>query len=98
VQSEIEGGVCLEDLQPGSRLQVSTRNTRYQLLVLIGNLALIPSGKSESACSRENRREICNGVIYTVVDLPPALPYHAPPIGQESRPHARPDRLALSSY
>lgn len=41
VQSEIEGGVRLEDLQPGSRLQVTTRNTRYQLLVLIGNMALI---------------------------------------------------------
>jgi hypothetical protein len=41
VQSEIEGGVQLEDLQPGSRLQVSTRNTRYQLLVLFGSMALI---------------------------------------------------------
>ena len=41
VQSEIEGGVRLEDLQPGSRLQITTRNTRYQLLVLIGNVALI---------------------------------------------------------
>ena len=41
VQSEIEGGVRLEDLQPGSRLQVTTHNTRYQLLVLIGNMALI---------------------------------------------------------
>jgi len=41
VQSEIEGGVRLEDLPPGSRLQVTTRNTCYQLLVLIGNMALI---------------------------------------------------------
>jgi hypothetical protein len=41
VQSEIEGGVRLEDLQPGSRLQVTTRNTCYQLLVLVGNTALI---------------------------------------------------------
>ncbi len=38
---EIEGGVRLEDLQPGFRLQVTTRNTRYQLLVLTGNVALI---------------------------------------------------------
>ena len=41
MQSEIEGGVRLEDLQPGSQLQVTTRNTCYQLLVLIGNTALI---------------------------------------------------------
>ena len=41
VQSEIEGGVRLKDLPPGSRLQVTTRNTCYQLLVLIGNMALI---------------------------------------------------------
>jgi len=41
VQSEIEGGVGLEDLQPASRLQVTTHNTRYQLMVLIGNMALI---------------------------------------------------------
>ena len=39
MQSEIEGGVRLEDLPPGSMLQVTTRNTRYQLLVLIGNMA-----------------------------------------------------------
>jgi len=36
VQSEIEGGVRLEDLQPGSKLQVSTCNTQHQLLVLVG--------------------------------------------------------------
>ncbi len=41
VQSEIEGGVRLEDLQPGSRLHITTRNTNYQLLVLTGNVALI---------------------------------------------------------
>jgi hypothetical protein len=41
VQSEIEGGVRLEDVQPGARLQVTTRNTRYQLVVLNGNMALI---------------------------------------------------------
>src|SRR5579872_1187753 len=33
VQSEMEGGVCLEDLQPGSTLQMTTHNTRYQLIV-----------------------------------------------------------------
>ncbi len=41
MQSEIESGVRLEDLQPGSRLQVTTHNTRYQLLVLNGNMVLI---------------------------------------------------------
>jgi hypothetical protein len=41
VQSEIEGGVRLEDVQPGSRLQVTTRNTRYQLVVLKENMALM---------------------------------------------------------
>ena len=41
IESEIEGGVRLEDLRPGSKLEVTTHNTRYQLLVLIGNLALI---------------------------------------------------------
>ena len=41
VQSEIEGGVRLEDLQPGSKLEVTTHNTRYQLLILIGNVSLI---------------------------------------------------------
>lgn len=41
VQSEIEGGVRLEDLQPGSTLEVTTLNSRYQLRVLLGNMALI---------------------------------------------------------
>jgi len=41
VQSEVEGGVRLDDLLPGSRLQVTTRNTRYQLVVFIGNTVLI---------------------------------------------------------
>jgi hypothetical protein len=41
IQSEIEGGVRLEDLQPGSQLEVTTHNTNYQLLVLTGNVALI---------------------------------------------------------
>jgi len=33
--------VRLDDLLPGSRLQVTTRNTRYQLVVFIGNTVLI---------------------------------------------------------
>jgi hypothetical protein len=41
VQSEVEGGVRLEDLPPGSTLEVTTHNTRYQLRMLIGNMALI---------------------------------------------------------
>ena len=41
VQSELEGGVRVEDLQPGSRLQVTTHNTSYHLLVLFGGLAII---------------------------------------------------------
>jgi hypothetical protein len=41
VQSEIEGGVRLEDLRPGSTLQVTTHNTRYRLIVLTGNIVLI---------------------------------------------------------
>ena len=41
VQSEIEGGVRVDDLRPGSRLQVKTQNTCYRILVLYGALALI---------------------------------------------------------
>ena len=41
VQSEIEGGVSVEDLVPGSWLQVTTRNTCYRILVLFGAVALI---------------------------------------------------------
>ena len=41
VQSEIEGGVRVEDLVPGSWLQVTTRNTCYRILVLFGAVALI---------------------------------------------------------
>jgi len=41
VQSEIEGGVRVEDLPPGSWLQVTTQNTCYHILVLFGALALI---------------------------------------------------------
>ena len=41
VQAEIEGGVRVDDLRPGSRLQVKTQNTCYRILVLYGALALI---------------------------------------------------------
>ena len=41
VQSEIEGGVRVEDLVPGSWLQVTTRNTCYRIHVLFGAVALI---------------------------------------------------------
>ena len=41
VQSEIEGGVRVDDLRPGSQLQVKTQNTCYRILVLYGALALI---------------------------------------------------------
>ena len=52
MQPEIEGGVRLEDLQPGSKLQITTRNTRYQLLVLTGNMALITGPFTLSPPSR----------------------------------------------
>src|SRR5207247_9108519 len=41
VQSQIEGGVRVEDLVPGSRLQVKTQNTCYRILILFGAMALI---------------------------------------------------------
>lgn len=41
VQSEIEGGVRIDDLQPGSALEITTQDTHYQVLLLRGNLALI---------------------------------------------------------
>ena len=41
VQSQIEGGVRVEDLVPGSRLQVKTQNTCYRILILLGAMALI---------------------------------------------------------
>jgi hypothetical protein len=41
VQSEIEGGVRVEDLRPGSTLQVKTQNTCYRILILFGAMALI---------------------------------------------------------
>jgi len=41
VQSEIDGGVKLQDLSPGSTLHVRTQHTSYLVLVIAGNLALI---------------------------------------------------------
>src|SRR5579864_115685 len=41
VQSEIEGGVNLQNLRPGSALQIHTRHTSYNVLVLFGSLAFI---------------------------------------------------------
>ena len=36
VQSEIEGGVRLQDLEPGSMLRMHTENTCYEIIVLHG--------------------------------------------------------------
>ena len=41
VQSQIEGGVKIEDLVPGSWLQVTTQNTCYRIHILFGAMALI---------------------------------------------------------
>ena len=41
MQSQIEGGVRVEDLVPGSWLQVKTQNTCYCILILFGAMALI---------------------------------------------------------
>ena len=41
VQSQIEGGVRVEDLVPGSWLQMTTQNTCYRILILFGAMALI---------------------------------------------------------
>jgi len=41
VQSQIEGSVRVEDLVPGSWLQVKTQNTCYCILILFGAMALI---------------------------------------------------------
>ena len=41
MQSQIEGGVRVEDLVPGSWLQVKTQNTCYRILILFGAMALI---------------------------------------------------------
>jgi hypothetical protein len=42
VQSEIEGGVNLQNLRPGSAFQIHTRETSYNVLVLFGSLVFIP--------------------------------------------------------
>ncbi len=41
VRSEIEGGVRLQDLKPGSHLEVYTQHTCYDLVVLSGNTVMI---------------------------------------------------------
>jgi len=41
VQSEIDGGVKLQNLRPGSTLHIRTQHTSYLVLVVAGNLALI---------------------------------------------------------
>jgi hypothetical protein len=41
VQSEIEGGVSLQDLEPGSMLRMHTENTCYEIVVLHGGLAYL---------------------------------------------------------
>jgi hypothetical protein len=41
VQSEIEGGVRLQDLEPGSMLKVHTQNTCYEIVVLHDGLAYL---------------------------------------------------------
>jgi hypothetical protein len=41
VQSEIEGGVRLQDLEPGSMLRVHTQNTCYEIVVLHDGLAYL---------------------------------------------------------
>lgn len=41
VQSEIEGGVCLDDLSEGARLEVETQNRWYIILIRGGGEQLI---------------------------------------------------------
>jgi hypothetical protein len=41
VQSEIEGGVCLDDLSEGVRLEVETQNRWYTILIGGGGKELI---------------------------------------------------------
>jgi hypothetical protein len=54
VQSEIEGGVNLQNLRPGSALQVHTQHTCYDVLVLFGSVALI-SGPPASRLGHDPR-------------------------------------------
>src|SRR4029077_3061520 len=46
VQYEIEGGMNLQNLRPGSALQIHTRHTSYNVLVLFGSLAFISGHRS----------------------------------------------------
>jgi len=46
IQSEIEGGVYLRDLPPGSALSIQTRSRVYEMVVL-GNGAALLSGHPE---------------------------------------------------
>jgi hypothetical protein len=46
IRSEIEGGVYLRDLPPGSALSIQTRSRTYEL-VLLGNGAALISGHPE---------------------------------------------------
>jgi hypothetical protein len=46
IQSEIEGGVYLRDLAPGSVLSIQTKNRAYRMVVL-GNGAALLSGHPE---------------------------------------------------
>jgi hypothetical protein len=46
IQAEIEGGVYLRDLPPGSVLSIQTRNRAYRMVVL-GNGAALLSGHPE---------------------------------------------------
>jgi hypothetical protein len=46
IQSEIEGGVYLRDLSPGSVLSIQTRNRVYEMVVL-GDGATLLSGHPE---------------------------------------------------
>jgi len=41
VRSEIEGGVCLDDLSEGARLEVETQNRWYTILISDGGEQLI---------------------------------------------------------
>lgn len=41
IRSEVEGGVYLDDLLPGSRLSIQTRNRVYELVFLGDGAALI---------------------------------------------------------
>jgi hypothetical protein len=46
IQSEIEGGICLSDMSPGSVLSIETRNRVYEMVIL-GDGAALLSGHPE---------------------------------------------------